>query len=65
MFTFYFMILNFYSKENTVLRASLQPHLVSVIPNAVDATVFRPDVTKRRKDRSKSIKMVMLINMNK
>ncbi|XP_072032926.1 phosphatidylinositol N-acetylglucosaminyltransferase subunit A-like [Amphiura filiformis] len=39
------------SKENTVLRASLQPHLVSVIPNAVDATVFIPDVTKRSQER--------------
>ncbi|XP_069122175.1 phosphatidylinositol N-acetylglucosaminyltransferase subunit A-like [Argopecten irradians] len=35
------------SKENTVLRASLQPDIVSVIPNAVDATMFVPDPTKR------------------
>lgn len=31
------------SKENTVLRASLQPHMVSVIPNAVDPSCFTPD----------------------
>ncbi|RUS81571.1 hypothetical protein EGW08_010672 [Elysia chlorotica] len=34
-------------KENTVLRADMQPSLVSVIPNAVDPTVFLPDPTKR------------------
>lgn len=39
------------SKENTVLRASLQPSLVSVIPNAVDSTVFTPDTTKRNPDK--------------
>lgn len=31
-----------YSKENTVLRASLDPLMVSVIPNAVVADNFRP-----------------------
>ncbi|KAI9143242.1 hypothetical protein BKA69DRAFT_1026877 [Paraphysoderma sedebokerense] len=31
------------SKENTVLRASLNPNLVSVIPNAVIAAQFKPD----------------------
>lgn len=31
-----------YSKENTVLRASLDPLMVSVIPNAVVADSFRP-----------------------
>ncbi|XP_064642386.1 phosphatidylinositol N-acetylglucosaminyltransferase subunit A-like [Lineus longissimus] len=35
------------SKENTVLRSSIKPHLVSVIPNAVDATMFTPDPSKR------------------
>src|SRR5947207_5581439 len=30
------------SKENTVLRASLDPLMVSVIPNAVVAENFRP-----------------------
>ncbi|ESP03433.1 hypothetical protein LOTGIDRAFT_65393, partial [Lottia gigantea] len=35
------------SKENTTLRASLDPKNISVIPNAVDATMFTPDVSKR------------------
>lgn len=35
------------SKENTVLRASMKPEMVSVIPNAVDANVFAPDVSKK------------------
>lgn len=39
------------SKENTVLRASLLPKIVSVIPNAIDATVFTPDPSKRFKDK--------------
>ena len=34
-------------KENLVLRASLNPHIVSAIPNAVDSTKFKPDPTKR------------------
>lgn len=34
-------------KENTVLRANVKPDLVSVIPNAVDTSVFTPDPTKR------------------
>ena len=38
------------SKENTVLRASLQPAIVSVIPNAVDASCFTPDTSRSRKD---------------
>ncbi|KAK9446443.1 uncharacterized protein V1518DRAFT_430074 [Limtongia smithiae] len=33
-------------KENTVLRASLDPVMVSVIPNAVVASNFRPDPSK-------------------
>ena len=36
------------SKENTVLRASLQPAIVSVIPNAVDSLCFTPDPARRR-----------------
>ena len=36
-----------FSKENTVLRACIKPDLVSVIPNAVDATMFVPDPSKR------------------
>lgn len=35
------------SKENTVLRSKLSPHQVSVIPNAVDASMFVPDPSKR------------------
>ncbi|XP_031563724.1 N-acetylglucosaminyl-phosphatidylinositol biosynthetic protein-like [Actinia tenebrosa] len=39
------------SKENTVLRASTQscmnPYIVSVIPNAVNASVFTPDPSRR------------------
>ena len=35
------------SKENTVLRAKIKPDLVSVIPNAVDASVFTPDPSQR------------------
>ncbi|KAH7727492.1 phosphatidylinositol N-acetylglucosaminyltransferase subunit A [Aphelenchoides avenae] len=31
------------SKENTVLRAGLVPHKVSVIPNAIDTSLFLPD----------------------
>jgi hypothetical protein len=42
----------FFSKENTVLRASLNPQSVSVIPNAVVADDFKPNVSAR--DPSKS-----------
>uniref|UniRef100_A0A8B9QLX1 Phosphatidylinositol glycan anchor biosynthesis class A n=1 Tax=Apteryx owenii TaxID=8824 RepID=A0A8B9QLX1_APTOW len=35
------------SKENTVLRAALDPQIVSVIPNAVDPTDFTPDPSRR------------------
>ncbi|XP_076451623.1 phosphatidylinositol N-acetylglucosaminyltransferase subunit A-like isoform X2 [Babylonia areolata] len=35
------------SKENTVLRSRISAHEVSVIPNAVDATMFVPDPSKR------------------
>ncbi|KAI9184089.1 Phosphatidylinositol N-acetylglucosaminyltransferase GPI3 subunit [Blastocladiella emersonii ATCC 22665] len=38
------------SRENTVLRASLIPHAVSVIPNAVIVDQFRPDPTKVDRD---------------
>lgn len=43
----------FISKENTVLRASIRPQVVSVIPNAVDGTMFTPDPTQTPKDKSK------------
>lgn len=39
------------SKENTVLRANISPVKVSVIPNAVDATVFTPDPSMRKRNR--------------
>ncbi|XP_074515126.1 phosphatidylinositol N-acetylglucosaminyltransferase subunit A [Sebastes fasciatus] len=39
------------SKENTVLRATLNPEIVSVIPNAVDPTDFTPDPSQRQGDR--------------
>ena len=35
------------SKENLSMRASLNPHLISVIPNAVDCSRFKPDPSKR------------------
>ena len=34
-------------KENTVLRARLNPSDVSVVPNAVDSVAFTPDVSAR------------------
>ncbi|XP_043602563.1 phosphatidylinositol N-acetylglucosaminyltransferase subunit A isoform X1 [Bombus pyrosoma] len=34
-------------KENTVLRAKVLKEKVSVIPNAVDTTLFMPDISKR------------------
>ncbi|XP_041973237.1 phosphatidylinositol N-acetylglucosaminyltransferase subunit A [Aricia agestis] len=37
-------------KENTVLRAKVKAHKVSVIPNAVDAYTFTPDPSKRDKN---------------
>ena len=41
-----------FSKENTVLRSGVNAHLVSVIPNAIDATAFTPDPTQKRNRRS-------------
>ena len=35
------------SRENLSLRASLNPNLISVIPNAVDTFRFKPDPSKR------------------
>lgn len=42
------------SKENTVLRAALNPLHVSVIPNAVVASQFSPDPSKADPDYSRS-----------
>ena len=39
--------LSLISKENTVLRASLDPNIVNVIPNAIDSSMFYPDPSKR------------------
>ena len=36
------------SKENTVLRGALDPSTVSVIPNAVVASEFSPDLSARK-----------------
>ncbi|XP_051938359.1 phosphatidylinositol N-acetylglucosaminyltransferase subunit A isoform X8 [Hippocampus zosterae] len=38
-------------KENTVLRAALDPEIVSVIPNAVEHGDFTPDPSQRNNDR--------------
>ncbi|CAG8571888.1 16688_t:CDS:10 [Dentiscutata heterogama] len=38
------------SKENTVLRAALTPQMVSVIPNAVVASQFKPDPSAQDKN---------------
>jgi len=35
------------TKENLCLRAKLHPSIVSVIPNAVDCSRFKPDPSKR------------------
>lgn len=43
----------FTSKENTVLRAAIDPSRVSVIPNAVDASAFTPDPSQRQCNLSK------------
>jgi len=49
------------SKENTVLRAQLDPHLVSVIPNAVDTTVFTPDPSARDPNKISIVIMSRLV----
>lgn len=45
-------------RENLVLRAALHPSLVSTIPNAVDATKFTPDPSRRYP--SNTINIVLL-----
>lgn len=47
--TNHIICVSYTSKENTVLRAALNPEIVSVIPNAVDPTDFTPDVSRRNK----------------
>uniref|UniRef100_A0A8D0GRM1 Phosphatidylinositol N-acetylglucosaminyltransferase subunit A n=1 Tax=Sphenodon punctatus TaxID=8508 RepID=A0A8D0GRM1_SPHPU len=48
--TNHIICVSYTSKENTVLRAALNPEIVSVIPNAVDPTDFTPDPSKRDDD---------------
>lgn len=45
-------------RENLVLRAALDPRMVSTIPNAVDASKFTPDPSAR--PASKQLNIVML-----
>ncbi|CAK6450650.1 unnamed protein product [Pipistrellus nathusii] len=45
--TNHIICVSYTSKENTVLRAALNPEIVSVIPNAVDPTDFTPDPLRR------------------
>ncbi|XP_055677657.1 phosphatidylinositol N-acetylglucosaminyltransferase subunit A isoform X1 [Lutzomyia longipalpis] len=45
-------------KENTVLRASVPAHKVSVIPNAVDTALFTPNPIKRPQDGSITVVVV-------
>ncbi|KAF6266378.1 glycosyl transferase [Scenedesmus sp. NREL 46B-D3] len=48
------------SKENTVLRASLHPAAVSVVPNAVDASEFEPYPNQPRRAPGSPITIVAL-----
>jgi len=49
------------SKENTVLRAKLDPHAVYVIPNAIDSTKFNPPALEVQRKRLKIIVMSRLV----
>lgn len=49
--TNHIVCVSYTSKENTVLRAALDPKIVSVIPNAVDPADFTPDPSKRQNNR--------------
>ncbi|XP_072287434.1 phosphatidylinositol N-acetylglucosaminyltransferase subunit A isoform X2 [Pyxicephalus adspersus] len=49
--TNHIICVSYTSKENTVLRAALNPEIVSVIPNAVDPTDFTPDPQKIRTNK--------------
>lgn len=46
---------SFHRKENTALRANVRPDLISVIPNAVDTAIFKPDKNKKHGSKSKSL----------
>lgn len=43
------------------LRSGLPPHRISVIPNAVDTAVFRPDVSRRQPGRVTIIVLSRLV----
>ena len=48
-------------RENTFLRASIEdPTLVSVIPNAIDSSMFTPDPSEAPLDRSKQLHLYNL-----
>ncbi|XP_053312926.1 phosphatidylinositol N-acetylglucosaminyltransferase subunit A [Spea bombifrons] len=49
--TTHIVCVSYTSKENTVLRAALDPKIVSVIPNAVDPTDFTPDPHKKMSNK--------------
>ncbi|XP_057708256.1 phosphatidylinositol N-acetylglucosaminyltransferase subunit A isoform X2 [Corythoichthys intestinalis] len=49
--TNHIVCVSYTSKENTVLRAALDPEIVSVIPNAVEHCDFTPDPSQRCDDR--------------
>ncbi|KAG8590686.1 hypothetical protein GDO81_006844 [Engystomops pustulosus] len=49
--TNHIICVSYTSKENTVLRAALDPQIVSVIPNAVDPTDFTPDLQKEKTNK--------------
>uniref|UniRef100_A0A3B4ABC4 phosphatidylinositol N-acetylglucosaminyltransferase n=1 Tax=Periophthalmus magnuspinnatus TaxID=409849 RepID=A0A3B4ABC4_9GOBI len=49
--TNHIVCVSYTSKENTVLRAALNPEIVSVIPNAVDSADFTPDPSQRQDDK--------------
>ncbi|CAL9690079.1 unnamed protein product [Knipowitschia caucasica] len=49
--TNHIICVSYTSKENTVLRAALNPEIVSVIPNAVDSTDFIPDPSQQPEDK--------------
>nr|CAG4636967.1 EOG090X0515 [Ceriodaphnia reticulata]SVE72903.1 EOG090X0515 [Ceriodaphnia reticulata] len=48
-------------KENTVLRAKVPADHVSVIPNATDTTLFKPDISKRDKDKITIVALSRLV----
>lgn len=48
------MMANQSRRENTVLRAQLDPNLVHVIPNALIADQFRPSPIRQQSDQSRS-----------